>query len=201
MNGRPSFAGWLRVPEPEALLHGNHLLRLPAHSTAVFRSGGPAAGLAARSGTSAMQRFLRALGELALGVSPPIGLGRPIHLRAQPGLSAHHRSQAPAARDSSSTPPGSGACSTGSGRPIPPTGCALRAAPRERPVEDTAAEIESFHADPAIPHPPAAPDRRDPDAVNRVDPSDLNELHRLMLKEAFKQAKKVQLRVKQEVGL
>ena len=39
---------------------------------------------------------------------------------------------------------------------------------------------------------------RDRDRVNRVDPSDLNELHRLMLKEAFKQAGKLQLRLRQE---
>jgi CBS domain-containing protein len=34
-----------------------------------------------------------------------------------------------------------------------------------------------------------------------VDPADLNELHRLMLKEALKQAGKVQLRLSQDYGL
>ncbi|MCW8889880.1 MAG: hypothetical protein OQL20_04395, partial [Sedimenticola sp.] len=41
----------------------------------------------------------------------------------------------------------------------------------------------------------------DPADVNRVDPDSLNELHRLMLKEAFKQAKKLQLRLKLQQGL
>jgi CBS domain-containing protein len=44
----------------------------------------------------------------------------------------------------------------------------------------------------------ATPDRA---AANRVDPAGLNELHRLMLKEALKQAKKLQLRLRQEYGL
>jgi CBS domain-containing protein len=41
----------------------------------------------------------------------------------------------------------------------------------------------------------------DRDAANRVDPGDLNELHRLMLKEAFKQAKRLQLRLRQQFRL
>ena len=40
-----------------------------------------------------------------------------------------------------------------------------------------------------------------PDDTNRIDPDSLNELHRLMLKEAFKQAKKLQLRLKLQHGL
>jgi CBS domain-containing protein len=39
------------------------------------------------------------------------------------------------------------------------------------------------------------------DAANRVDPNDLNELNRLMLKEAFKQAKRLQARLKAQQGL
>lgn len=41
----------------------------------------------------------------------------------------------------------------------------------------------------------------DPEDINRVDPDTLNELHRLMLKEAFKQARKLQLRLKLQHGL
>ncbi len=41
----------------------------------------------------------------------------------------------------------------------------------------------------------------DRERVNRIDPTDLNELHRLMLKEALRQAKKLQLRLRQEYGL
>ena len=40
-----------------------------------------------------------------------------------------------------------------------------------------------------------------PDEANRLDPASLNALNRLMLKEAFKQGKNVQLRLKLEYGL
>jgi CBS domain-containing protein len=42
---------------------------------------------------------------------------------------------------------------------------------------------------------------QDREGINRVNPSELNELHRLMLKESFRQAKKLQLRLRQEQGL
>jgi len=42
---------------------------------------------------------------------------------------------------------------------------------------------------------------RDPIDANRVDPDNLNELHRLMSKEAFHQAKNLQLRLRQEYDL
>jgi len=42
---------------------------------------------------------------------------------------------------------------------------------------------------------------KDPDRVNRIDTSSLNELNRLMLKEAFKQAKRVQQRLRLDSGL
>ena len=40
----------------------------------------------------------------------------------------------------------------------------------------------------------------DREKANRLNPANLNELNRLMLKEAFKQAKKLQLRLKLEYG-
>ena len=39
------------------------------------------------------------------------------------------------------------------------------------------------------------------DEANRLDPASLNALNRLMLKEAFKQAKNIQMRLKLEYGL
>ncbi len=41
----------------------------------------------------------------------------------------------------------------------------------------------------------------DPDKVNRVDPTTLNELNKLMLKEAFKQAKQLQQRLRLDYSL
>jgi len=73
----------------------------------------------------------------------------------------------------------------------------LAGAAKRRDPEEVAAEIESFHLIQRFRiHQQLT--TKDPDAVNRVDPDDLNELHRLMLKEAFKQAKKLQARLKQE---
>jgi CBS domain-containing protein len=66
----------------------------------------------------------------------------------------------------------------------------------QRSAEDTTADVEAFHLIQRfrIQEQLAS---RDPDRVNRVDPADLNDLHRLMLKEAFKQGGKVQLRLRQ----
>ena len=69
-----------------------------------------------------------------------------------------------------------------------------------RGPEDTAVTIEAFHLVQRFRiHQQLATE--DPDRANRLDPSDLNELHRLMLKEAFKQAKRIQLRLKQDQGI
>ena len=69
-----------------------------------------------------------------------------------------------------------------------------------RSAEDTPAEVEAFHLVQRfrIRQQLATPDH---DAANRVDPAGLNELNRLMLKEALKQAKKMQARLRQEYGL
>ncbi|MCK7576388.1 MAG: hypothetical protein MZV65_11160 [Chromatiales bacterium] len=71
---------------------------------------------------------------------------------------------------------------------------------RQRRPEDIAAEIESFHLIQRF-RIEQQLQTQDPDAVNRVDPDDLNELHRLMLKEAFKQARRIQGRLRQEFNL
>jgi len=69
-----------------------------------------------------------------------------------------------------------------------------------RSPEDTAAEVEAFHLIQRFRiHQQLA--TREREGANRVDPSDLNELHRLMLKEAIKQARKLQLRLRQDYGL
>ena len=69
-----------------------------------------------------------------------------------------------------------------------------------RSAEDIAAEIEGFHLVQRfrIRQQLVTPDH---DAANRVDPAGLNELNRLMLKEAFKQAKRLQTRLRQQQTL
>jgi CBS domain-containing protein len=63
--------------------------------------------------------------------------------------------------------------------------------------EETVAELEAFHLIQRfrIGQQLATRDR---ERANRVDPSGLNDLHRLMLKEALKQAGKLQLRLRQD---
>ncbi len=69
-----------------------------------------------------------------------------------------------------------------------------------RASADTAAEVEAFHLIQRF-RIQQQLQTNDADAVNRLDPDDLNELHRLMLKEAFKQAKRLQLRLRQQFQL
>ena len=69
-----------------------------------------------------------------------------------------------------------------------------------RSAEDIAAEVEGFHLVQRfrIQQQLAT---KDYEAANRVDPASLNPLNRLMLKEALKQARKMQARLRQEYGL
>ena len=70
----------------------------------------------------------------------------------------------------------------------------------QTPPAETAAEVEAFHLIQRFRiHQQLS--TSEPERGNCIDPRDLNELHRLMLKEAFKQAKKIQLRLKQKFGL
>ena len=82
------------------------------------------------------------------------------------------------------------------------TGDRLRAvasAQNQRP-EETGAEVEAFYLVQRfrMQHQIMA---KNPDEPNRLESSSLNPLNRLMLKEALKQAKKIQLRLKLEYGL
>jgi len=82
------------------------------------------------------------------------------------------------------------------------TGDRLRAVAEamDLPPEETAAEVEAFYLVQRFRfQQQLSSDSQD--KANRLNPSDLNELNRLMLKEAFKQAKKIQLRLKLEHGL
>ena len=82
------------------------------------------------------------------------------------------------------------------------TGDRLRAAaePLNLSPEQVAGEVEAFYLIQRFRFRQQIT-AEDPEDANRVDPDTLNELHRLMLKEAFKQAKKLQLRLKLQHGL
>ncbi|NCA69250.1 MAG: CBS domain-containing protein [Sphingobacteriia bacterium] len=76
----------------------------------------------------------------------------------------------------------------------------LAGAAQRRDPADVAAEIEGFELIQRF-RIHQQIQTKDQDAINRVDPDDLNELHRLMLKESFRQAKRLQSRLRQEFGL
>ncbi|MBK1645055.1 signal transduction protein [Thiocapsa imhoffii] len=193
---RGHFRAWLREPEPEALLHATIFFDFRP----VYGSDEPVDRLRDWLSHSAPEatRFLHGLAEQSLGIAPPIGWAgqflfdrnrdfpHTIDLKTQGARFFMDAARLWALRH------GIWATSTTE---------RLRqaAAVKRRDPEEVAAEIESFlliqrfriHQQLAT---------QDPDAVNRVNPDDLNELHRLMLKEAFKQAKKIQARVRQEFG-
>jgi CBS domain-containing protein len=187
------FAAWLGVPDPEALLRST-----------IFFDFRPLYGdydlvdrlrSWLRAEAPDRPRFLRALAEQALTISPPVGwAGQFVYARNRQFPHTidlkHHGARlfVDAARIWSLA---YGLWSTSTAGRLREAG---RAA--ERSAEDTTSDVEAFHLIQRfrIQEQLAS---RDPDRVNRVDPADLNDLHRLMLKEAFKQSRKVQLRLRQ----
>ncbi len=188
------FLRWMEVPEPEAIMHST-----------IFFDFRPLYGsyeLADRLRNWLLpqprnyERFLRALAEEALIAAPPLGwLNRFIYDGGKQyphtiDLKLHgSRPFVDAARIWSLT---HGVWATN-------TGDRLRAVARtmnQRP-EVTAGEVEAFYLVQRFRmHQQLMTEN--PDQANRLDPSSLNRLNRLMLKEAFKQARNIQERLKLE---
>lgn len=191
------FSTWMETPEPEALLHSS-----------IFFDFRPLYGSNELADTlrnwlipqpQKHTRFLRLMAEEALTCPPSLGWtnnfiydGGKQHPHTM-DLKLHgSRPFVDAARIWSLT---HGVWATN-------TGDRLRAVAtfkNQRP-EETAAEIEAFYLVQRF-RIQQQLTTENPDAANRLDPSSLNALNRLMLKEAFKQAKKIQLRLKLEYGL
>jgi len=191
------FSNWMEVPEPEAILHST-----------VFFDFRPLYGsyeLADRLRNWLLpqpanyDRFLRAMAEEALLATPSLGWtnsfvcdGGKQHPHTM-DLKLHgSRPFVDAARIWSLI---HGVWATN-------TGDRLRAVARvqnQRP-ETTAGEVEAFYLVQRF-RMQQQIIAKSPDEANRLDPSLLNALNRLMLKEAFKQAKNIQMRLKLEYGL
>jgi CBS domain-containing protein len=191
------FRGWMEVPEPEAIMHST-----------IFFDFRPLYGsyeLADRLRNWLLPqppnygRFLRALAEEALLATPSLSWtnsfvydGGKQHPHTI-DLKLHgSRPFVDAARTWSLT---HGVWATN-------TGDRLRAVARaqnQRP-ETTAGEVEAFYLVQRF-RMQQQIIAKNPDEANRLDPSSLNALNRLMLKEAFKQAKNIQLRLKMEYSL
>ncbi len=191
------FSSWLRVPDPEALLQGTIFFDFRPVYGRYELVDRLRAWLMAQAPEHPL--FLRLLAELALGVAPPLGWA---------GRFTYDRNRAfPHTLDLklqgarlfvdvarvASLAKGIWATSTADRLRTAGTGPG-------RSAEDIAAEVEAFHLVQRfrIRQQLATPDH---DAANRVDPAGLNELNRLMLKEALKQAKKMQARLRQAYSL
>ena len=191
------FAAWMDEPQPEAVMHGTIFFDFRP----IYGSFEPAdrlrAWLIARA--PGQGRFLHALAELAVGVTTPIGWAgqfsydrnrdfpHTIDLKLQGARLFTDPARIWALQH--------GVWATNTAARLRVAGAA-----QGRPSSDTAAEIEAFHLIQRF-RIHQQLQTKDPDGVNRVDPGDLNELHRLMLKEAFKQAKRLQDRLRQQQAL
>lgn len=194
---RQRFSDWLHVPDPEAVLHGTIFFDFRP----LYGSSEPVDQLRAWLIRAAPEqtRFFHALAAQSLEVSPPLGWAgqfsfdrhrdypHTIDLKLQGARFFMDAARLWALKD--------GVWATNTAERLRTVGRL-----RQRRPEDVAAEIESFHLIQRF-RIEQQLQAQDPDAVNRVNPDDLNELHRLMLKEAFKQARKIQGRLRQELNL
>jgi CBS domain-containing protein len=194
---RQRFSSWLWTPDPEALLHGTIFFDFrPLYGTSE-----PADQLRGWLAAEAPRhdRFFHALANLALSAAPPLGWAgqftfdrnrdfpHTIDLKLQGARYFMDAARLWSLRQ--------GIWVTSTAERLRASGDACG-----RRREDTAAEVEAFHLIQRF-RINQQLQTRDPDGVNRVDPDDLNELHRLMLKESFRQARKLQARLRQEYGL
>lgn len=191
------FAGWLRVPEPEALLHGTIFFDFRP----LYGNFEPVDRLRAWLIDAAPRHalFLRSMAELAVSTAPPIGWAgqftydrnrdfpHTIDLKLQGARLFTDPARVWALEY--------GVWGTNTTERLRGADAA-----EGRSGADTAAEVEAFQLIQRF-RVHQQLQTADRDAANRVDPGDLNELHRLMLKEAFKQAKRLQLRLRQQFRL
>jgi CBS domain-containing protein len=187
------FLGWLATPTPEALLSANILFDFRAiHGNATLADA-LRGWLLAYSGESRV--FLRLLVQNALQASPPLGLIRAFATDDEP---PHRGTLDLKVRGTRMFVDAARAFALGLGLPDCGTAARLRAAGAKLGIEPRHVEatIDAFQFlqflrlrlhDQATSHATA----------NRLDPDTLNEVDQLMLKEAFRQARKLQQRLEQ----
>lgn len=193
---REQFQGWMETPEPQAIL-----------KSTIFFDFRPLYGsfeLVDQLRTwlcplpAKHPRFLRCMAEQALECKLPLGLGgRFVYQRDR-----NHRHTIDLKRNGSRPfvdiarlwSLAQGVWATNTADRLAETAGELK-----RGSEETAAAIESFHLVQRFRMRQQLVAEH-PDAANLLAPRLLNELQQLMLKEAFKQARILQLRVKQDFG-
>ncbi|MBK1717143.1 DUF294 nucleotidyltransferase-like domain-containing protein [Thiocystis violacea] len=194
---RQRFADWLHLPDPEAVLHGAIFFDFRP----LYGSSDPVDQLRGWLIREAPEqsRFFHALADQSLSTVPPLGWAgqfafdrnrafpHTIDLKLQGARFFMDAARLWALKE--------GVWATNTAERLRAVGRI-----RRRQPEDISAEVEAFHLIQRF-RINQQLQTQDPDAVNRVNPDDLNELHRLMLKESFKQARKLQARLRQEFGL
>jgi CBS domain-containing protein len=194
---RQRFVSWLRLPDPEAVLHSTIFFDFrPLYGD--FEPADQLRGWLAREAPG-HQRFFHALAEQMLAVPPPLGWAGQFSYDRNRDFPHSIDLKQQGAR--LFTDPARlwglqlGSWSTNTAERLRATSSGRKRAP-----EDIAAEIEAFHLIQRF-RIQQQLETSNQAAVNRVDPKDLNDLHRLMLKEAFRQAKRLQIGLRQQFGL
>jgi CBS domain-containing protein len=194
---RRTFLGWIDVPDPDALLGSTIFFDLRP----IYGSSALAERLRDTLLAAAAERtvFLRHLAEKALQVRPPLGILR--------GFVTDRSGEFPHTLDlkrNGSLPFVDGARVLALAHRIPHTSTAERL----RAIPDAllspaalAAIVEAFYFVHRIRLRAQLAPGREGRAANRLDPSDLNDLDRHMLKESFLQARKLQGRLAVEYQL
>lgn len=194
---RSRFSAWLQEPEPQALMHGTIFFDFRP----LYGNFEPVDRLRAwlMAETPSQGRFLRALAAQAVDIAPPLGWAgqftydrnrdfpHTIDLKLQGARLFMDPARVWALQY--------GIAATSTAERLRAAGTA-----KGQTEGDRAADVEAFHLIQRF-RIQQQLQTREADAANRLDPDDLNELHRLMLKEAFKQAKRLQVRLRQQFQL
>jgi CBS domain-containing protein len=193
---RDQFTAWISEPTPERLLNANIFFDFrPLYGEAILAER-LREWLLAR--TQDNKLFLRLMVQNALQTEPPLGLIKAFQVSDKPGREGTLDLKKRGARifvDAARVfALAAGSKLTGTADRLRRAGEEVRADPRH--VEAT---VEAFHYLQVLRL--RAQEHPHPDNPNRVDPYALNEVDQRMLKEVFRQARKLQQRLKETFSL
>lgn len=191
------FSSWMEVPVPDAILHSTIFFDFRPLYGSYELADSLRNWLLPRPLN--YNRFLRAMAEEALTAAPSLGWANNF---IYDGGKQHPHTMDLKLHGSRPFVDAARTWGLSHGVWATNTGDRLRAvalARNQRP-EITAGEVEAFYLVQRF-RMQQQLIAKNADEANRLDPASLNALNRLMLKEAFKQAKNIQMRLKLEYGL
>jgi CBS domain-containing protein len=189
---KAKFLAWIREPTPQALLNANIVFDFRGLSGETALAGALQQWLFGF--TQANPAFLRMMAQNALSVEPPVGIIRTFAVDDAPGIKGTLDLKTRGTRlfvDCARVfALAHGIADTGTAARIRLAGAALHVEPRH--VEAT---VEAFHYLQLLRlrQQDVAPDAA---SANRIDPYALNEVSQRMLREAFRQARQLQERLR-----